>query len=158
MRRTVVLLDIDGVLVTTPSWRPVEQLADGFLRFNEKAAQNLNHLLEQTKAEIVLTTSHRINYSLGEWYEIFKVRGIRPTSIAKVNAAAAIQEVGKRAAEIEAWVAENGAANYVIIDDDLTIKGLPEAVEQRFVATKPMIGLDDDAANEALFILRLGAF
>jgi hypothetical protein len=28
----IILLDIDGVLETTPSWRTVESLSDGFMK------------------------------------------------------------------------------------------------------------------------------
>lgn len=157
-QRTVILLDIDGVLVTTPAWRPVEQLADGFMCFNEGAAKNLNSLLELTEAEIVLTTTHRISYSLDEWYGIFAARGIKLTSIAKVNDAKALNAVTKRADEVEAWIALNRDANYVIIDDDSSINGLPEFMKDRFVQTKPMLGLNDEAARGALFILRPEAF
>lgn len=41
------ILDIDGVLVTTPGWKRPEILADGFIKFNEKAVQNLANLLKE---------------------------------------------------------------------------------------------------------------
>ena len=41
-----VLLDIDGVLVTTPPWKSVELLSDGFMKFNETAVKNLNLLVQ----------------------------------------------------------------------------------------------------------------
>lgn len=81
----VILLDLDGVLITTPPWRAVAMAADGFCQFNEKAAKNLAYILAVTKASIVLTTSHRINYSLSQWREILHNRGIDSPLISKVN-------------------------------------------------------------------------
>lgn len=43
-----ILLDIDGVLVTTPSWKSTEQLSDGFMKFNENAADNVAILFKET--------------------------------------------------------------------------------------------------------------
>ena len=80
-----VLLDIDGVLVTTPGWRISEQHMDGFLKFNDRAEKNLTRLISETNATIVLTTTHRITYSVEKWKEIFNNRGIPVETIEKVN-------------------------------------------------------------------------
>ncbi len=81
----IILLDIDGVLVTTPSWRVSEQLGDGFMKFNEQATKNLSKLFEETNASIILTTTHRISYSIEKWYDIFKLRGLNFENISKIN-------------------------------------------------------------------------
>jgi hypothetical protein len=150
----VILLDIDGVLVTTPGWRVVELQVDGFLKFNERAALNLGRILDQTQAGIVLTTTHRINYSVGEWQELLNARGIRPSSISKINSVTTVGGMADRATEIEEWISNcwRGEA-YVIIDDDLSINRLPRAIKAHWVATKPMIGLDEEAVMKALDIL-----
>ncbi|GAA4023954.1 hypothetical protein GCM10022409_04810 [Hymenobacter glaciei] len=150
----VILLDIDGVLVTTPSWRKVELLADGFMKFNEKAASNLAHILKQTNASIVLTTTHRITYSVDEWIVLLKTRGIHSPTISKINNVESIAEMADRATEISIWVAKKGfTERFVIIDDDLSINGLPPEIKKRCVLTKPMIGLDTEATENALAIL-----
>src|SRR5687767_10967161 len=99
-----ILLDIDGVLVTTPSWRSAEQLPDGFLKFNEKATKNLARIISETKASIVLTSTHRINYSIEEWKELLGSRGIYPSSLTKLNEKVALNEMDDRATEIREWV------------------------------------------------------
>lgn len=156
MQHAAILLDIDGVLVTTPAWRPVELLPDGFMQFNELDARNLNRIIELTDAEIILTTTHRITYSIEEWRRLLATRGIIATRISKINEVTALSQMGKRATEIEAWVAKNSERNYVIIDDDPSINGLSGFIKDNFVQTKPMLGLDDEAAQKALGILRLG--
>jgi hypothetical protein len=149
----VILLDIDGVLVTTPPWRAVELEADGFLKFNERAANNLVRITDQTKAGIVLTTTHRINYSIGEWQAFLQTRGIHSPLISKINDVVTIGGMADRAAEIAEWVSLNVGETYVIIDDDLSIHRLPQAIKARCVLTKPMIGLDEEATFKALNIL-----
>ena len=149
-----ILLDIDGVLVTTPPWRTIEQDSDGFLKFNKKAAKNLARIVYETKAAIVLTTTHRINYSINKWEEILQTRGIYPSSISKLNDIATLNEMADRATEIKEWVdKQKKDEKFVIIDDDLSINDLPAIIKEKCVLTKPLIGLDDEATLRALYIL-----
>jgi hypothetical protein len=151
----VILLDLDGVLITTPAWRAVETEPDGFFKFNARATANLAALLAATNAAVVLTTSHRLNYSLAQWAAFFHARGLVPTAITKVNNRNTLPPAGSRAAEIAVWVAQPGApANYVVVDDDLSLHDLPASIKNRCVITKPLLGLDADAAQRALHILR----
>ncbi|RSK43188.1 HAD domain-containing protein [Hymenobacter rigui] len=149
-----ILLDIDGVLVTTPIWRKAEVLADGFLKFDESASKNLADIISATNSTIVLTTTHRINFSLEQWYILFRERGVVASDIVKINEKDSINLLGNRSEEIKAWVDQFGAAeDYVIIDDDLSINGLPNYIKKRWVMTKPMIGLNEEATSKALSIL-----
>ena len=151
----IILLDIDGVLVTTPSWRSTEILADGFMKFNDKAATNLQRLITETKAGIILTTTHRNIYSIDTWKSIFKQRGILINSISKLNDKDPIQTMVDRATEIKEWFGNGGNKhNFVIIDDDLSLNGLPTALKDRCVMTRPLIGLDEEATTNALKILQ----
>lgn len=151
----VILLDLDGVLITTPAWRAVETEPDGFFKFNAQATANLATILAATNAAVVLTTSHRINYSLAQWTAFFATRGLVPAAITKVNDRTTLPPPGARADEIAAWLAQPSApANYVVLDDDLSLHGLPPALKNRCVITKPLLGLDADATRQALHILR----
>jgi len=149
----VILLDIDGVLVTEPSWRKVESEADGFMRFNKESADNLRDILEQTNAAVVLTTTHRINFTNKQWLEIFRVRGISVGNISKLNDKQSLAEMKDRGTEIEDWVRSNHDTNFVILDDDQSINQLPEWIIKRWVKIKPFKGIDDEAKEKALSIL-----
>lgn len=149
-----ILLDIDGVLVTTPIWKPTEQLSDGFMKFNENAAENLAILFKETNASIVLTTTHRISFDETKWKEIFKKRGLSFHTITKLNGKTSINQLGDRATEIADWVEQSGKnENYVIIDDDLSLHGLPDEIKEHWVPTKTLIGFDKYARAKALSIL-----
>ncbi len=148
-----LILDIDGVLVTTPAWKQPEFLPDGFMKFNTKAAQNLAYLVERFNPSIILSTTHRINYSLAEWQEIFKIRGIYPVAISKINNLVAIREMESRATEILKWIeSEVKQEAYIIIDDDLSLHDLPSEIKNKCVLTKPLIGLDAEATQKAIDI------
>lgn len=150
-----ILLDIDGVLVTTPSWRSTEILADGFMKFNEKAAANLQRLVAETKADIILTTTHRVSYSIDTWKDIFKQRGILGNAISKINNKNSVRDMLDRATEIKDWYDKIGDQyNFVVVDDDLSLNGLPAVLKSRCVITKPLIGLDEEATAKALKILQ----
>lgn len=151
----IVLLDIDGVLVTTPGWRITEQHSDGFLKFNDKAEKNLIKLITETNASIVLTTTHRITYSVEKWKEIFNNRGIPVETIEKVNTKQTIEHMLDRGQEIKEWIDLFGTGKkFVILNDDLSINALPVEIKEKWVMTKSMIGLDEDGTDQAIKILK----
>ena len=153
--KMIILLDIDGVLVTTPSWKKVEQLEDGFMKFDEKATECLAELYEETNASIILTTTHRITYSIENWKKIFHKRGLYFENISKINEKSKIEELTSRGNEIKEWVEKTGfEKNYVIIDDDLSINSLEKKIKDRVVFTKQSIGFDRNGKNKAIEILK----
>ena len=152
-----ILLDIDGVLVTTPSWRRPELLQDGFMKFKEQAVTNLSLLLGATNAHIVLSTTHRINFDLETWRCLFNTRGLNITSLSKINAQTILDPKETRAEEILKWIDSPGSdKNYVIIDDDTSIHALPEFIKARWVRTSALIGFDAACLQKAMQVLMTG--
>ena len=125
----ILLLDIDGVLETSPIWKKPEFLEDKFYKFNENSQKYLIEIIEKIKPEIILTTTHRINFNLDEWNEIFKLRGIYVSKITKINNAKNITEIKNRNIEIEEWFTKNKTANFLIIDDDKSLNNLTEELK-----------------------------
>lgn len=147
-----ILLDIDGVMVPATSWKAPQILADGFPEFSKKAISSLNNILNETGATILLTTSHKSRFSSQEWQQIFRYRGIN-TSIEKLQ-----DNVNSltRSEEILNWVYRNSyIEDYVILDDDKSLNGLPFNVKERLVLTSPLIGLNEDDSLKAINILDL---
>lgn len=146
-----ILLDIDGVLETTPAWKHPEMMDDGFMKLNENALKNLSILHQKTNAFIVLTTTHRINYDIDQWKAIFITRGLNFETITKINDKTEISQLLDRGTEIKAWVDREGInQNYIILDDDHSIHVLPNNIKERWVATSPTIGFDKTALEKAL--------
>lgn len=97
----------------------------------------------------MLTTSHKHNYTLEQWNDIFKERGIDVQidrlggNISNLN----------RKDEILNWVENSGCEDFVIIDDDKSLNDLPFSLKERLILTSPMIGLTYDKAIQAISIL-----
>jgi len=154
MGYNLILLDIDGVLVITPGWKRPEISSDGFMEFNKKAVINLSKIISKTSADVILTTSHRNNYSLSAWKSIMDKRGIQINNITTIDNYVSNINHKSRLEEIKEWINDFGQEkNYVIIDDDTSLDSLPLSVKKRWVKTSPMIGLDDNATNKAIEIL-----
>ncbi|MDO5769616.1 MAG: HAD domain-containing protein [Psychrobacter sp.] len=148
-----ILLDFDGVMVITPTWRPVEQADDGFMTFDEVCAANLAEIVAQTGADIVLTTTHRIHYDNETWRTLLANRGIHTNNVSKVNVASQFTELGNRCEEVLAWVAANPNEHFVIIDDDKSLRGLPEHIKGKWVETSFHDGLTEKRKAQTLAIL-----
>jgi hypothetical protein len=150
----LILLDIDGVMVPAASWKPTPILDDGFPAFSHKSVANLNRILTETGASIVLTTSHKSSFSITEWQSIFKNRGLNVT----------IQKLDdnifnlSRKDEILNWIDNKWSnENFVIIDDDKSLNGLPVELKEKLVLTRGLVGLDEDDTNSAISALKAPA-
>jgi DNA-binding LacI/PurR family transcriptional regulator len=147
----LILLDIDGVMVQAASWKPVEILDDGFTSFNARAVSGLQRIISETNASIVLTTSHKSKYNLAQWQEIFKKRGITAT----INKLDDNKNYLTRKEEIINWANDNKHSNqFVIIDDDKSLNGLPNNLKEKLIQTSAMIGLNDEDTSNAITILK----
>lgn len=136
-----LFLDIDGVMVPAKGWKSPELLPDGFPVFSHKAVIALNNLITEDTT-VFLTTSHKSSYSIVEWKEIFESRGIKinrierlPTNVNNLN----------RKDELLAWFNVNAIVDdFIIIDDDKSLNGLPDFLKKSLVQTSPYIGLTDE--------------
>lgn len=147
----LILLDIDGVMVQAKSWSSPPLREDGFYGFSTRAVDALNKIITAFDAKIVLTTSHKYKFSLEEWKLILKNRGIKLNSIDRLPA-----NVGhlSRKDEILNWFSMNkNVEDFVIIDDDTSLNGLPKILIERLVQTKPLIGLNSSHVSLAIGIL-----
>lgn len=146
----LLLLDIDGVMETSPAWKTPQFLADGFYQFNAVSQENLKEIVAQFQPEIVLTTTHRVNYTLEEWRQIFKSRSIDITKISKINEAKNSTELRKRNVEIEAWFDQNEKANFIILDDDKSLYALPKVIKDHWIRIDPLLGITSEVKQELI--------
>jgi|GEM_PF-1309456 len=145
--RNIILLDLDGVLITTPSWRADQIHADAYADFNEKAVNNFNRLLQEVNADIWLTSSRRKSKSLSELNEIFRNRdilkgltGVIPFENQELN----------RLEEITSFLSLNPVRNYLILDDDNSLENLSQEKKAFWVKTYLIVGFSQDKLEEAL--------
>lgn len=148
----LILLDIDGVMVPASAWKRPEFLNDGFPAFNNRATEALQKIISETSATLLLTTSHKSNYSISEWNAIFKLRGIIVTKIERLEGNSLNTN---RKDEILNWFSStNSKEKFVIIDDDKSLNALPSNLKEKLVLTSPLVGLTMDMAIDAIAILK----
>ena len=147
----LILLDIDGVMVPTTSWKPTEILSDGFANFSARAITNLQTIIYNTGASILLTTSHKSRYSNSEWEEIFKRRGI----VTNINTLEPNEDNLNRKEEILRWFTKTSISeSFVILDDDKSLNGLSSNIKNKAIVTSGTVGLTNDQAKRAIDILQ----
>lgn len=131
-------LDIDGVMVPAKGWKSPEFLNDGFPAFSSKAASVLESLIS-ADVTVILTTSHKSKFSIKEWKDIFKNRGI---NIEKLKTLPENFNNLSRKDEIINWFNFNNIdEGFVIIDDDKSLNELPDLLKGNLIQTSSHIGL-----------------
>ncbi len=146
----LISLDIDGVMVPAKSWSKPELLMDGFPAFSAKATHVLNNLISRD-CTIILTTSHKSNYSVEEWKSIFRNRSIDieylkclPENINNLS----------RKDEIISWFNVTVIHDlFLILDDDKSLNDLPGFLKENLIQTSPYIGLTEEQLELARTIL-----
>lgn len=116
----VIFLDVDGVLRTDASDRywsevtgqPIPKSVFDRL-FSSRSITILNEIIYITDAKVVITSTWRVQHTLEELIEKFKIRGFRGHIIDKTNI------IGNRGEEIQEWLDTNSVNKYVVIDDSV---------------------------------------
>ena len=148
----LVFLDIDGVMVQGSSWKSVENLSDGFYKFSPNAVLGLQDIISGTNATIVLTTSHKNRFTPKEWKTIFYNRGIDVPTVSKLRTR---KIYPSRKEEILTWCKRHkNVDNFVIIDDDKSLNGLPNELKDKLILTNSSIGLTHSDALQAIKVLK----
>lgn len=121
----IMFLDFDGVLVVGGHVRtyPNDDPDDFYMaahRFHPGCVQQINRVLEETGASVVVSSNWRKDYSLDDIVRMLEDRGfeggedvIGQTPILDPD------NYVRRGREIDAWMTEHGEPDrYVILDDD----------------------------------------
>ncbi len=149
----LIFLDIDGVMVPAKGWARPELLKDGFPAFSAKATRALQQLVTP-QVVVMLTTSHKSNYTVDEWKQLFEKRGIGINHLQTLDNN--INNLSRKD-EIVQWFNVNPTNQaFVIIDDDKGLQALPDFLKQHLILTSPLIGLTEEHVAEAKTILNKG--
>jgi hypothetical protein len=149
--KNLLILDIDGVLITTPPWKQDGIHSDGYSEFNETNVANLNQLLSKIEnVEIWLSSTRRLKKTLAEFNEIFINRKIEK----QLSGFLPIEdEIQKRVTEINNFLDRNKTNRILIIDDDSTLESLTEERKKYWIKTDLLLGFNNEKLNEALSIV-----
>lgn len=126
----VIFLDIDGVLATNKEfatnrtkfrekyiWAKELRVPYGW---NKECVQILNEILDETDAEIVISSDWRFHWDLDELDKIFKSNGVKKSPIFgtiknKRKMSSEIED--DRVYQISEWVKFNNPMKWVALDD-----------------------------------------
>jgi len=148
----LLFLDIDGVMVPAKSWQSPELLNDGFPAFALKAVQVLQNLISEDTT-VMLTTSHKSRFTIQQWKEIFQKRGLQVSKLKSWDDNINCQS---RKDEVLNWFNLNNVSEeFIIIDDDKSLNGLPSYLKDKLILTSPLIGLTNSHWDEINAILSL---
>lgn len=150
MPRLTIILDLDGVLITTLPTQPEVLHADGYTDFNKDCVANFNALMSMTDAEVWLISMRRKTKTLAEMQAIFANRGIVAPLVGMVPVYA---EGMKRNHETVRFIREQNLEQYLIIDDNRVLRQLPRVMKNRLVQTNYAQGFNEEALQEARRVL-----
>ncbi len=147
MKNPVLLLDLDGVLITTPPWKADEIHSDGYSAFNINCVNNLNVLLTELNFDIWLSSTRRTQKTITEFNRIFTNRGIiKPiTSFVPV-----FQDCKNRREELMRFLDENKISNFLI----KSLNNLPDNMKQNLISTELLKGFDIEKLELSLQIIK----
>ena len=144
-----LFLDLDGVLITTPSWKSDEIDEDGYSKFNLKCVKKFNELLSTNRFQIWLSSSRRKGKTLEEFNQIFTNRKIN----GRISAFLPLyDDCNSRKDEILKFISEKNIVNFIILDDDKSLNSLELEYKRKLVLTDHMIGFTDKDLSKALQI------
>ena len=159
--RKIIFLDLDGVL-NTLWWEKKEHVDKYGYAFDPNAVANLAKIIEETGAEIVISSSWKF-MGLSEMQDMWEVRGlpgkiidITPNTVSDEMLLSAdldhMELMPIRGMEIKEWLEKKGkkVSQYAILDDMDAM--LPEQ-KSHFVQTNPNVGITEDDAFKAISIL-----
>lgn len=149
----LIFLDIDGVMVPARGWARPELLKDGFPAFSAKATRALQQLVTP-QVVVMLTTSHKSNYTVDEWKQLFEKRGISINHLQTLDNN--INNLSRKDEIVHRFNVNPINQAFVIIDDDKGLQALPDFLKQHLILTSPLIGLTEEHVAEAKTILNKG--
>lgn len=148
-----IFLDIDGVLNHQRwyeyYWENKLQHTDTDYDIDFRAVERINCLVEETGAEIVISSSWRLD--MDNTVSRLKHAGLKCTPTKRIEGCEFGDNSPIRGELIADFLHDNPCDNYVIIDDDGDMTD--EQKNGHFVQTSEWTGFDEDKFIEALKVL-----
>ena len=150
--KKILFLDFDGVMVTD---RHQEQLAstnrplrDGYgAKFDPVCVENLRRIIDSTDADIVVTSTWKMNLRLDDIQRMWQTRSLP----GKVIGVTPDIDTVHRGNEIRAWIdAYGGDCRYAIIDDCPILDFFREEQLPFLFKVDERTGLDGNTARKVI--------
>ncbi len=157
----VIFLDIEGVLVTSRKVSAERMIDPGASIdqdiFDKVAVQNLNRLLKETGAKIVVSSFWRMGIPKSDLILMLKLAGIKNPPVIDVTPFVWDKDLKRtnRGKEILEWLAKNPYVDEYIVIDDCGYEKLHGIPPERYVHTTLNNGFGDDTLyQKAVKVLR----
>lgn len=151
----IIFLDFDGVMDTSyydhilsKEGKPGNDEYGAV--FDPYCIRNLKRIIEETEADIVVSSSWKYLMSYQDFLNMWKDRGL-PGFITDVTPNPVDRR--KRGDEIDAWIEECKTECQYVIIDDLEANNFNEHQIPRLLIVNPFFGLDEETAERAIQIL-----
>lgn len=142
----IIFLDIDGVLNSDPFL--TEQHDVGFFddidQIDPSRVVLLNNLIERTNANIVISSSWRLQFKFEDLVKFLHKVGVKGNIVGKTP-----DLLHNRDLEITKWIVDNSPSNIVILEDAHDMNELDPFA----VMTDPDVGLSEDDVEKAVKVL-----
>jgi hypothetical protein len=162
----IIFLDIDGVLAlhdnfftNSANFQKKREWAKRLgvpYGWDAKAVKALNHVLENTDAEIILSSDWRLHWDLMQLKEIFDAHSVIKSPIAitsKVSTKSLSNLELNRVVQIEEFVTENNVGNWIAIDDMHLAQHAKLEIAHRFIRTNQLEGIKQSGLKEKIIKL-----
>lgn len=150
----IIFLDFDGVMVTSSYGYYLEKngLVEGDAKgrplFDPACVENLNHIIEATEADVVVTSDWKFIDKYDGLLKLWKERYM-PGYLTDITP----NTSKHRGDEIDAWLREcTTSCKYVIIDD-LDESNFNSHHLSHLIKVNPVSGLDSQSTKRAISIL-----
>lgn len=148
---TYLFLDLDGVLITTPSWKSDEIEKDGYSKFDLNCINNLNELLDSYKFQIWLSSTRRKYKTLEEFNKIFNNRGIKGRIVGFLPV---YEDCSNRKEELTKFINEKKITKFIILDDANSLNSLEPKLKKKLVNTNYLTGFTKEKLTHAIEIIK----
>jgi hypothetical protein len=151
----IIFLDFDGVMDTAYydhmlSKEGLPGNDEYGCIFDPNCIKNLKHIIDQTGADIVVSSSWKYDMSYRDLLDMWENRGL-PGFVTDVTPTPA--ERRNRGDEIDAWLEECDVKCEYVIIDDLDAYNFNDHQISRLLVVNPFFGLDEDTAERAIELL-----
>jgi hypothetical protein len=146
----IIFLDFDGVLLNRESFRHASGMK---AKAAPSCVKALNRIIEQTGADIVVSSTWRIGNTVKKLAKILKGFGVRGRVVGKTpnldRVKGRVYTAVDRGEEIKKFIGRCKVECVILDDDSWEMNGL----QDRFVKTKFNDGLTEALADKAIKIL-----
>ena len=151
----IIFLDFDGVMDTDYYDHILSKEGkssnDSFgTVFDPNSVRNLKHIIDETGADIVVTSSWKFFMTYKDILDMWEYRGL-PGFVTDVTPTPSVRR--NRGDEIDAWLHDCGEECQYVIIDDFGKGNFNEHQRPHLLVVNPFYGIDKNIAEKAIAIL-----